>query len=72
MDINCQITTKCTTIPKPKLFHELNTAKHDYNGEEDASSVRMPMGGQNTRNSKPVPEKPESEPEKPESEKLER
>jgi len=26
LDINCRITTKCVTVPKPKLFRELNTA----------------------------------------------
>ena len=25
LDINCQITTKCATVAKPKLFHQLNT-----------------------------------------------
>ena len=25
LDINYQITTKCATLPKPKLFHQLNT-----------------------------------------------
>ena len=26
LDINYLITTKCITVPKPKLFRELNTA----------------------------------------------
>ena len=26
LDINCQITTKCATVPKLKLLRELNTA----------------------------------------------
>ena len=25
LDITCQITTKCATVSKPKLFHQLNT-----------------------------------------------
>ena len=25
MDIICQVTTKCATVSKPKLFHQLNT-----------------------------------------------
>ena len=24
LDINCQVTTKYATVPKPKLFHQLN------------------------------------------------
>jgi len=35
IDINYQITTKYVTVPKPKIFHELNTAYpqavHFYN-----------------------------------------
>ena len=34
LDINCQITTKYTTIPKSKSFCELNTA-----------SVRLAVAG---------------------------
>ena len=25
LDINCQVTTKRATVPKPELFHQLNT-----------------------------------------------
>jgi len=32
LDIICQVTMKCATVPKPKLFRELNTALVDQHG----------------------------------------
>jgi len=30
LDIVCQVTTKCTTVPKSKPFRELNTAREIF------------------------------------------
>jgi len=47
LDINYQITTKYATVPKPKLFRELNTAEVFSNGVDLILSKTMSLQEKN-------------------------